>query len=632
MQYFKRIQLKGSTSLHVATGVFAKTCRASLCEQKFFTVVLVLALSLSACTTTTKTKTLDNAVEPTVSNPVPPGSAIASAHPLATAAGLAVLEEGGNAFDAAVTFGMALSVVEPFGSGIGGGGFWLLQPAGNKPVFIDGREQAPASAYKTMFQVNGEVDRELATNHPLAAGIPGTVAALMHVHQKYGVLSRQRVMAPAIELAEQGFEIGIGYQSATAMRKKQLLAGSTESVFLDNGAVPAVGWVLRQPAMAQTLRAIALRGRDGFYKGVVAAKLVTAVQGADGLWTRDDLADYEVVEREPVTFGFNGARVTTSPLPSSGGLVLGMLLGQLERWYYFDAPPELRNHLLIESMRNAYEQRALHMGDPDYTKDSGYWMLANEFIDDLAAKISEEQAGSSVYTPTAQTPEKPEGRQTTHYSILDRHGNRVAATVSLNYYFGSGFVAEGTGVVLNNEMDDFVAKAGEANGYELVGGEANSIEPGKRPLSSMTPTFVETNQKLLILGTPGGSRIISMVAGGILELFEAEPEQVAKAVVARKRFHHQFLPDRVDYESGALSEKDAAYLRKLGHELKPVGREYGDMQAVFWNKRENTLTASADPRGEGEGSVTYRQIDSSDQPSAPVKTCNLRTQFRLRCD
>lgn len=563
-------------------------------------MMLASALALaSGCDTNLRINGGENAYQGELSA-APHEFGIASAHPLATEAGMKVLEEGGNAYDAAVTVTAVLAVVEPFGSGLGGGGFWLLHDEKqDKSVFVDGREKAPMAATETMYQKeDGSVDRELATNHPMAAAIPGTPAAMVHVQQKYGTKSLERLLQPAIELAENGFAVTSEYTDALELRLKAVQKWPSSSVFLDKGKLPEAGWILKQPDLAKTLRSIAENGRKGFYEGDVAKTMVKDVQENGGLWTLKDLVNYDVAEREPIIFNYGDYKITSSPLPSSGGLVMAGIFGQLEDQNYQDANEADRTHLFIEAMRNAYYKRAQFMGDSDFTHDDGRWLLKQSEIDKMASNISLDKARPSSEMPLLTSGSK--GTQTTHFSVIDGYGNRAAVTLSINLYFGSGFTAKGTGVLLNNEMDDFSAKPGAPNAYGLVGSEANKIEPGKRPLSSMTPSFVEGPNGVYVLGTPGGSRIISMVSWGILSAIDGDsPEEMA----AKPRIHHQYLPDVVEYEAGALSEELKADLVARGHTLQQTSRPYGDLQVVYWNEEKQEMSGGSDPRGEGVADV-----------------------------
>lgn len=531
----------------------------------------------------------------------PGAAAIASAHPLATAAGLEILAAGGNAFDAAVAVSAALAVVEPYSSGLGGGGFWLLHRAADGfEVMVDGRERAPLAAQRDLYlDEQGEVVSDWSMNGPLAAAIPGEPAALDHLARHYGNLPLARSLAPAIRLARGGFAVDEHYRRMAEFRLEVMARyPETATILLDHGAVPEAGESIVQEDLARTLEALAEQGAAGFYRGPVAQRLVETVRAAGGIWTRDDLEQYRVVEREPVRFRYRDLKVTTASPPSSGGVALATMLHILEGYDLPGLDPATRTHLVLEAMRRAYRDRAEYLGDPDFVDMPLARLTSPDYASGLRAGIRADRA-----TPSADLPDTAEtggGHHTTHFSILDREGNRVAATLSVNYPFGSGFIAPGTGVLLNDEMDDFSAKPGVPNAYGLVGAEANAIAPGKRPLSSMSPTFVETADRVAILGTPGGSRIITMVLLGILEFARGEPPQ---SWVTRPRFHHQFLPDQVEYEAEALSKSVMEALQARGHVLKAVRSPYGNMQAVLWDRRDGSVRAAADPRGLGAAEV-----------------------------
>jgi gamma-glutamyltranspeptidase/glutathione hydrolase len=521
---------------------------------------------------------------------------IASAHALATKAGCEILNSGGNAFDAAVAVAAALAVVEPFSSGIGGGGFLLLHRASdNFEVFVDARETAPARATREFFiDENGQAKQKASLEGPTAAGIPGEPAALDWVAGRYGRLPLARLLAPAIRLAERGFPADARYASASALREALLQdnAGAARS-FLDDGKAVAAGFVVVQPNLARTLRMIADQGGQSFYHGDFARNLVQTVKSAGGLWELSDLENYRVIERPPVRFTYRGARITTAPLPSSGGLVLAQSLFILESVNMAGLSVTDRVHYAVEAMRRGYQDRARYMGDP-------------AFVDVPVAKLSSrnyaKRRGASI-DPARATPSAElaglaeEATETTHFSIIDADGNRVAATLSVNGPFGSGFVAGDTGVLLNNHMDDFVLVPGVPNLYKLVGSRANAIAPGKRPLSSMSPTFVEDERGVLVLGTPGGSRIISMVLEGILDYVD-QPQTDLARLVGAPRFHHQYLPDRIEIEPGSFPDEWIEALRAKGHAVEPGRRKWGNMQAVFFDRKTGRVETASDPRGQ----------------------------------
>jgi gamma-glutamyltranspeptidase/glutathione hydrolase len=535
-----------------------------------------------------------------ISGSVPPAAAIASAHPTATAAGREILEAGGNAFDAAIAVAAALAVVEPYSSGVGGGAFFLLHRAADrKQTMIDAREEAPAAASRDMYlDESGEFVRDRALNGPLAAGIPGMPAGLVHLADNYGRLPLKRSLAPAIRLATEGFAVGLRYNRmarfrATVFNRQPHAA----KIFLGEDGSPDVGDTIKQPDLAKTLRDLGQQGMPGFYTGDLAARLVAGVRAAGGIWTLDDLANYRVVERDPIVFNYAGVRVISAPPPSSGGVVLAEAFHILSEFDLEAVDENTRRHVVIEAMRRAYRDRAEYLGDPDHVEIPLAKLISPAYGKGLASDLSTTKA-----TPSSnlRALEAEKGRDTTHFSVLDDEGNRVAATLSVNYPFGAAFVPPNTGVLLNNEMDDFSAAPLTPNVYGLVGVGANAIAPGKRPLSSMTPTFLETADKVGILGTPGGSRIISMVLVGILEFVAGRKPD---AWVAAKRYHHQYLPDEVHFELGGLSNDAQQDLERRGHKLKESSRNYGNMHAILWNRLTQEVDAASDPRGEGEAAV-----------------------------
>ncbi len=533
---------------------------------------------------------------------MPPAAAVASAHPLATEAGLGILKQGGNAFDAAVAVTAALAVVEPYSSGLGGGGFWLLHRASDdRQIMIDGREKAPALAHRRMYlDENGEVNKGASLNGALAAGIPGVPAALVHLAQRYGRLPLNKSMAPAIRYAKQGFAVTARYQKLVSYRLEALQQNpEAASIFLQDNHIPQIGYLIVQKDLARTLERIAEQGKNGFYRGDLADQMVLGVNLAGGIWSQKDLENYRVIERAPIITNYRGIRLVSAPPPSSGGIVLAQALGMLEHFDLQAMDNIGRKHHVIETMRRAYRDRAVYLGDPDFVKVPVRRLLDRDYLYGLAISIDADKA-----TPSAELSDTPglvqTGADTTHFSIIDSAGNRVAATLSINLPFGSCFVAAGTGVLLNDEMNDFSIKAHTPNAYGLVGDKANAIEAGKRPLSSMTPSFVETADRVGILGTPGGSRIISMVLLGVLDFAEGHKPQ---SWVSLPRYHHQYLPDEVQFEQNGLTMNEQRLLKKRGHTLKELGRRYGNMQAILWDKKENKVYAASDPRGEGEAGV-----------------------------
>ncbi len=525
-----------------------------------------------------------------------PQAGIASAHPLATQAGHEILAAGGNAFDAAIAVSASLAVVEPESSGLGGGGFWLLYRASDKfSIMIDGREKAPLAAHRNMYlDEKQNIIPGLSIDGPKAAGIPGEPAALAHLAKKYGRLPLSKSLAPAIRYAEQGFKVNSHFQRLMKFRKKAILKSPAASkILLDQNEVPALGYVVKQPELAATLRALAAHGRQGFYAGDIADKLVRGVKQAGGIWSKKDLQNYKIVERKPIIGQYRGLKITSAAPPSSGGIALLTSLNILSGYDIAEKSP-LNKHLVFEAMRRAYRDRAIYLGDPDFTPVPVAELTSPYYGAGLRASIRLDRATPSESLPGVMA--SSGGRHTTHLSIIDKFGNRVAATLSINYPFGSAFMEPETGILLNDEMDDFSAKPLTPNAYGLIGGEANAIASGKRPLSSMTPTFIESANKVVVLGTPGGSRIITMILLAILDFAQGgNPE----TMVSLPRYHHQYLPDVIQHEENAFSNNELDILTKMGHHFKPIGRQYGNMQIVMWNKHSKRISASSDPRGEG---------------------------------
>ncbi|NBB92052.1 MAG: gamma-glutamyltransferase [Gammaproteobacteria bacterium] len=533
----------------------------------------------------------------------PDGAAISSAHELATEAGAEILRQGGNAFDAAVAVSAALAVVEPESSGVGGGGFWLLhRSADDRSVMVDGRETAPAAATRDMYlDEQGEVDRDRAVNGALAGGIPGAPAAWVHIAETYGTLSLSELLAPAIRLAEEGFPVDAKYQALLNFRAHVMLRWpETAAIFMPGGDVPAIGDTIRQPDLANTLRTLAEQGRDGFYRGDVARKMVEGVQAAGGIWTLEDFADYEVVEREPVRTEYRGYELITAAPPSSGGIAIGQMLEIVEP---FDLPGMSRAdrvHVLAEAMRRAYRDRALYLGDPDFVDIPDGMLLSEHYAAGLRTTLRLDRA-----TPSSMLAADPdrlgaESADTTHFSLIDSQGNMVSATLTVNLPFGAAYAPPGTGVLVNNEMDDFSAKPGEPNAYGLIGFSANAIEPHKRMLSSMSPTIVVGDDRTAVLGTPGGSRIITMVLLGVLDFIEGNGPE---SWVSLPRFHHQYLPDEISVEPDALTDEEIAALEEKGHTVTVRNRTWGNMHGVMWNRRTGDLEAAHDPRWNSGGAV-----------------------------
>jgi len=531
----------------------------------------------------------------------PGKAAIASAHPLATAAGRETLEAGGNAFDAAVAVAAALAVVEPNSSGLGGGGFFLLHRSRDaRDTMIDAREKAPGAATRDMFlDKDGNPVPRLSTDSALAAGIPGEVAGLGLIARKYGRLTLAADLKPAIRLAREGFPLYarlaavIGYRQQVLRRQPDAAA-----VFLHDGAAPEPGFIIKQPQLAETLELIAREGSEAFYKGAFARRLVAGVRGLGGNWSEADLAGYAALERAPIVGLYRDARIVSASPPASGGVALVDALHILEGYDLKGLDSATRKHLIIEAMRRMHQDRAVYLGDPDFVSIPIEMLTSRFYAAGQRTSIRLDRATASESLPGIDAAHV--GPETTHFSILDRDGNRAAVTITINLGFGSALMVPGTGVVLNNEMDDFSIKAGTPNAFRLIGADANSIAPGKRMLSSSTPTFVETPHGLMIAGSPGGNFIISMALLATLDFMDGRS---AAEIVAAPRINHQFLPDVVDYEPGALTDAERAQLEKEGYKLEEFRRRWGNMQVVTWDYASGKVEAASDPRGEGAGWV-----------------------------
>jgi len=495
---------------------------------------------------------------------------VVTAQHLATKVGVDVLRKGGNAVDAAVAVGYALAVVYPAAGNLGGGGFMTLQLADGRKTFLDFREKAPLAASANMYlDSNGNVTEGLSTHGYLAVAVPGSVAGLEAARVKYGTRSRAALMAPAIRLAEHGFALEQGdvdiLQSATGDLAKD---APSAAIFLNKGEPFQSGQKVVQQDLAKTLRLISRHGTDGFYKGPVAKALIAASRAGKGILSQADLDRYTVRELAPVECDYRAYHIVSAPPPSSGGVVICEILNILEayplnEWGFRSAQAV---HYQIEAMRHAYLDRNSYLGDPDFVKNPLDRLLDKTYAAKIRAAIDPARAGVSEKLKPGVAPH--EGTNTTHYSIVDKNGNAVAVTYTLNDWFGAKVTAAGTGVLLNNEMDDFTVKVGVPNLYGLVQGEANAIAPGKRPLSSMSPTIVTQNDKpVMVLGTPGGSRIITAVTHVILNVIDYGMN-VQEAVDA-PRFHQQWLPDVTNMDTFGISPDTRKILLGMGHKLGP---------------------------------------------------------------
>ncbi|MHB8678235.1 MAG: gamma-glutamyltransferase [Rudaea sp.] len=523
----------------------------------------------------------------------PGHAAIASAHTLATRAGFEVLAEGGNAFDAAIAVASTLSVVEPQSSGIGGGGFFMLHRASDdKNVMLDARETAPAAVRESQYlKPDGTPNRDTALYGPLAAGIPGEPAALVWLAAHYGKLPLAKSLAPAIRIARAGFQPGRVFLEAIADHREQIARyPGTRTLLMPNGQVPKPGWRFRNPDLAATLERIAAHGDDGFYKGKTAELMLKAVKKTGGDWSAADLANYKVVEREPLSFDYRGWKIVTVAPPSSGGVALEEMFNVLSGYDLDKLDRPHRLHYIIEAMRRAFRDHNEYLGDPDFVKMPLATLLSPQYAAGLRAGILPDKATPSSMLPSAVAHDP--GMHTTHFSIVDADGNMVATTQTVNTHFGSCLVPPGTGVFLNNEMDDFALVPGAPNAYGLLGNKANAPAPGKRMLSSMTPTFVFSPERVGVIGSPGGSTIITQVFEGIMAFMHGGS---AAQIAAKPRYHHQYLPDVVYAEPNAFDAATEKALVGMGYDIKQRGH-WGFMNVVTWNLRTNTLDAASDPR------------------------------------
>ncbi|NVJ70050.1 MAG: gamma-glutamyltransferase [Alphaproteobacteria bacterium] len=531
---------------------------------------------------------------------------VVSQETYASKAGREILQMGGNAVDAAVATGFALAVTHPQAGNLGGGGFMMIYlREEDRVIALDYREMAPAAAHRDMFlDEEGNVDNQRVRFTLKASGVPGTVMGLTKALEKYGTLPLDVVMAPAIRLAEEGFEMTWELNESLGRYAKRLKADpeSAKNYFKPDGSLYEAGEVFRQPDLAHTLKIIAAKGAKGFYEGPVADKLVAAMKANGGIITHDDLKKYHSVERSPIEGSYRGFKVVTMPPPSSGGVHVVQMLNVLEGWDMKSLGHNSAGyiHRLTESMKYAYADRSKYLGDPDYFDVPVSALTSKDYAATIRAKINVNKATpSSEIAPAPSLPH--ESNDTTHFSVMDKAGNMVANTYTLNFTYGNGKSVPGAGFLLNNEMDDFSAKAGVPNAFGLLGGEANAIEPGKRPLSSMTPTFLFKDGKpLMATGSPGGSTIITVVFQAILNVMEFDMN--VQAAVNAPRIHHQWYPDRLFMEPGH-SIDTRRLLGEMGHNVKMGPTEAWD--SVLGSAQSLMLTPSgyimgaADPRRPG---------------------------------
>lgn len=528
---------------------------------------------------------------------------VVSASKYASQVGIDILKSGGNAVDAAVAIGFALAVTYPQAGNLGGGGFMVIKIK-DTVTAIDYREKAPAGSTRNMFlNEKGEFLPDKSQVGHLSAGVPGSVAGMLYALEKYGTKKREEIIAPAIKLAENGFELE--QELASSLNGEYELFKqfpSTKKVFTKNGLNYTGGELFIQKDLANTLKLISIHGRDGFYSGVTAELIVKEMQRGGGIITSEDLKNYNPVERTPIHINYKGYDVYSMSPPSSGGIALAQLLNMAEyeqipdRNDVYNGIKDHSNYLhnIIESMKRVYADRSEHLGDPDFWK-----VPVNELISkDYAKKRRNEISNNS--TPSGEI--KPgvfinESDQTTHYSVIDKDGNMVSVTTTLNNTYGSGVVVDGAGFLLNDEMDDFASKPGEPNMFGLVGNEANAIEPGKRMLSSMTPTIIlKDGSPFMVVGSPGGGRIITSVFTTIINVIDFK--MPLDSAIDKPRFHHQWLPEYLQYEAGAIDEEVLAKLQEKGHQVKQIS-DYGRVEAILVDWKNHTYYGHSDRRGYG---------------------------------
>ena len=554
---------------------------------KFTYITLSLSFLLSGCN---KTKDIK--------------AAVVSARKEASDIGITILNKGGSAFDAMIATDLALTVCFPNAGNISGGGFLVFRTASGEVGSLDYREKAPLNAYEKMYlDENGDVIPEKSTLGGLAVGVPGTVAGLAEIHSKFGTLPWEDLVKPAIDLAMNGYIVTEKQERSFRNKKDDFIKINGENTFYAQDF--KAGDTVKNIALAETLKRISKFGAKGFYEGPVAESLIKRVREAGGIITHEDLIKYKPVWRKPLNFKYKNLNIYSMGPPSSGGVCLGQILKMIEPYnigqYYHNSEKAIQ--LIVEAERRSYSDRSKHLGDPDFNKIPYNQIISNKYLNnrmksfsfDIASQSKDIQAGKISWT---------ESEETTHYSILDQKGNAISVTTTLNGSYGSKVFVEDGGYFLNNEMDDFSIKPGFANMFGLIGSEANSIKPEKRMLSSMTPTIVMKDNKLyMILGTPGGSTIITSVLQTILNVFEFGMD--IQSAINAPRFHHQWLPEKIEFENGVFDEVSMKKLQEKGYDIKQdYTRVIGRVDAILISKN-GIITTGADPRGDDKASHLY---------------------------
>ncbi len=523
--------------------------------------------------------------------------AVVTAHPEASKVGVEILKKGGNAIDASIAVQFALAVVYPNAGNIGGGGFLVYRDSKGKTDALDYREKAPLKASEDMYwDKNGNAITDLSLYGQFAAGVPGTVDGMVKAHEKYGKLNWKELVQPAINLAQKGFKITKQQASELTNKHNDFVKYNSKTNALTSKSSWKEGDLLVQKDLANTLKLIQQKGRAGFYEGKTADLIVKEMKRGNGIISHEDLKQYQSVWRTPVSGNYKGLKVISMPPPSSGGIALVSLFQSIEDYpinkWGFQADSTIQ--VMVEAERRVYADRAEHLGDPDFIKVPQKQLLDKSYNVNRMKDFSFDKATPSSAIKAGEIIGK-ESMETTHYVIVDKDGNAASVTTTLNNSYGSLVVVEGAGFLLNDEMDDFSVKPGTPNLYGLVGGKANAIEPSKRMLSSMTPSILEKDGKLfMVVGTPGGSTIITSVFQAILNVVDFG--MTMQEAVAAPRFHHQWLPDQIDYEPNAISENVRESLKQKGYTLKER-KPYGRVEGILVNT-DGTYQAGADPRGD----------------------------------
>ena len=525
---------------------------------------------------------------------------VVSASKIASEAGIEILKKGGNAVDAAVATGFVLAVTYPAAGNIGGGGFMILHLKSGKSTSIDFRETASGNASPNMYlDKEGNFNPKLSREGTISAGVPGSVAGLLYALHKYGTMQLSEVIQPAIDLAEKGFVLNWYLANSFREHLKYFKEyPSSYKKFTHNGEPYKEGEIFKQPYLAGTLKAIRDNGNDGFYKGWVADLFIKKIKSLGGIITKSDMEKYRPVERTPVTGTYRGYEIVSMPPPSSGGIALIELLNILENYQFKknDWGSSKYIHELAEAMKFAYADRTQYLGDPDFVKIPVDKLISKSYAEQLFEQITDKAIPAQNIFPFHQN-NYHESNQTTHYSVYDKFGNAVSITTTINSSYGSKIVVDGAGFLLNNEMDDFSAKPGSSNQYGLIGSEANSIQPGKRMLSSMTPTIIlKDNKPYIIIGSPGGSTIITTVLQVIMNCIDFDMN--IRLAITAPRIHDQWLPDRIDYEEYALTPRIKIELEKMGYRIGEE-RVLGMAEGIMIDRKNNYIYGASDPRGDG---------------------------------